>query len=96
MYQLARPYFQTDPIELRQLVVRLILWAKRTDWRNSFIADAPNDASIVEDTKTGELKASVIESFDPVFDTNKNMLTYTITTENATSIDLPGDFGQSI
>ena len=51
---------------------------------NSFAADAPNDALIVENTQTGNLETSVIESFDPAYDMNTNTLTYMIMTENAT------------
>ena len=63
---------------------------------NSFSADAPNDALIVEDTQTGNLQTYVIESFSPVYDTNTNTLTYTIVTENGTPISLPGEFGQAV
>ncbi|HZD35028.1 MAG TPA: hypothetical protein VE130_07470, partial [Nitrososphaeraceae archaeon] len=38
----------------------------------------------------------VIESFSPVYDNTTNTLTYTIMTENITSIDLPSEFGQSV
>jgi len=61
---------------------------------NSFAADAPNDALIVEDTRTGQLDTAVIELFDPVYDTTSNTLTYTIMAENGTSINLPNEFGQ--
>lgn len=51
---------------------------------------------IVENNQTGQLETAIIESFNPVYDTNTNTLTYTIVAENATSISLPGEFGQSI
>jgi hypothetical protein len=63
---------------------------------NSFAVDAPNDALIVENTETGELETAIIESFNPVYDVDTNMLTYTIMTENGTSIELPSDFGQAV
>jgi DNA-binding beta-propeller fold protein YncE len=63
---------------------------------NSFAADAPNDALIVEDTPTGNLETYVMESFSPVYDTNTNTLTYTIVAENATSVGLPEEFGQTV
>jgi hypothetical protein len=62
---------------------------------DSFALDAPNDILIVEDTQTGNLDTAIIELFDPVYNTNTNSLTYTITTENATSIGLPEELGQS-
>lgn len=67
-----------------------------TDGLNSFAEDAPNDVLIVEDTQTGNLETSVIESFDPAYNMNANTLTYTIMTENGTSIELPREFGQTI
>lgn len=44
-------------------------WATGPD---SFAADAPNDALIVEDTQTGNLETAVIESFNPVYDPTAN------------------------
>ena len=64
--------------------------------QNSFSADEPNDALIVENTQTGQLDTAVVELFNPVYDTNTNTLTYIIVAENATSISLPSEFGQSI
>ncbi len=63
---------------------------------NSFATDAPNDALIVENTQTGQLETAIIESFDPVYDIATNSLTYTIMTDNATSIGLPREFGQAL
>ncbi|HZD35408.1 MAG TPA: hypothetical protein VE130_09410, partial [Nitrososphaeraceae archaeon] len=53
-------------------------------------------ALIVENTQTGQLETTIIESFSPVYDTNTNTLTYTVKAENTTSIDLPSDFAQAI
>lgn len=64
--------------------------------QDSFAADAPNDALIVKDIQTGDLKAAAVELFSPVYDANTNTLTYTVTAENATAIELPSQFGQSI
>lgn len=68
-------------------------WTKGTD---SFAADAPNDALIVENTQTGQLETAVIESFTPVYDVKTTTLTYIIMAENATSISLPSEFGQAV
>ena len=38
----------------------------------------------------------IVESFNPMYEVNTNALKYTIMTENATSINLPNEFGQSI
>ncbi|HZD34328.1 MAG TPA: hypothetical protein VE130_03900 [Nitrososphaeraceae archaeon] len=67
-----------------------------TTGTNSFSADEPNNALIVKDAQTGKLDTALIESFNPMYDTATNTLTYTIMTENGTSLDLPGQFGQSI
>ena len=64
--------------------------------QNSFSADEPNYALIVENTQTGNLETAIIESSNPVYNMATNTLTYTIMTENATSINLPREFGQSI
>jgi hypothetical protein len=69
---------------------------KWTTGPNSFSSNEPNDALIVENTQTGNMETAIIELFDPVNDIATNSLTYTITTENATSIGLPEEFGQSV
>ena len=63
---------------------------------NSFASEAPNDALIVEDTQTGNLKTPVVESFNRVDDIATNGLTYTIIGENGTSVSLLGEFGQAV
>ena len=63
--------------------------------QNSFAADAPNTALIVEDIQTVELDTSIIELFNPMYGMNTNTLTYTIVAENGTSIELPNEFGRS-
>jgi hypothetical protein len=63
---------------------------------DSFAEDAPNDALIIEDIQTGNLETAIIESFNPVYDPTANTLTYTITAENQTSVNLPSEFGQSV
>lgn len=63
---------------------------------NSFASDAPNDALIVENAETTQVETAIIESFAPMYDMNTNTLRYTIIPENATSIDLPREYGQSI
>ena len=64
--------------------------------KNSFSIDEPIDALIVENTQAGQLDTAIVGSFDPVYNTNTNTLTYTIMTENETSIDLPRELGQSV
>jgi hypothetical protein len=63
---------------------------------NSFAVDEPNDALIIENKQSGQLETAVIESFSPVYDTNTDTLTYTIMTDDATSIKLPREFGQAV
>jgi len=81
-----------------------------TTGHSNFVADAPNDASvyisvyisqtiltaIVENTQSGYLETAIIDSFNPVYDPNTNTLTYTVIAENATSMDLPRQFGKSV
>ncbi|HZD35421.1 MAG TPA: hypothetical protein VE130_09475, partial [Nitrososphaeraceae archaeon] len=59
-------------------------------------SDAPNDALIVENTQKGRLNTAIIELFNPMYDVTANTLTYTIMTENATSINLSSEFGHSV
>jgi hypothetical protein len=63
---------------------------------DSFASDAPNDALIVENTQKGRLNTAIIELFNPMYDVTANTLTYTIMTENATSINLSSEFGHSV
>ena len=68
------------------------------NWTNapdSFAADAPNAALIIEEIQTGKLDTDVIELFNPVYDSNANSLTFTIMTENTTSTKLPDEFERS-
>lgn len=62
--------------------------------RNSFVVDAPN-ALVVLDNKHGKQDMGVIELFNPVYDTEKKTLKYTITLDDTTSMNLPSEFGQS-
>jgi len=36
---------------------------------DSFAVDAPNDVLIVENIQSGNLETAIVESFDPVYDT---------------------------
>jgi hypothetical protein len=67
-------------------------WSVGSD---SFVADAPNAALITKDIQTG-LDTAIIELFNPMYDMNLETLAYTIMTENATSIDLADELGQSV
>ncbi|MDR4492412.1 MAG: hypothetical protein R2685_16205 [Candidatus Nitrosocosmicus sp.] len=63
---------------------------------NSFAADPPNAVLVYENIQTGNLDTVTIELFNPDYDTNTNTLTYTIVSENGTSINLPVKLGQSV
>jgi hypothetical protein len=88
--------FSDRPIRIVETVSTTDFIGNWSTGPDSFASDAPNDALIVEDIQTSELETAIIELFDPVYDTNTNTLTYTIMAENATSIDLPGEFGQTV
>jgi uncharacterized membrane protein YgcG len=69
---------------------------------NNFAVDPPNAVLIVDDEIEGEERQdyAVIELFNPQYDPEANTLKYDIAAENATtttttSINLPGEFGQS-
>jgi hypothetical protein len=63
---------------------------------NNFAVDPPNAVLILDDEVEQRQDFAIIELFNPVYDSEENTLKYDITAENATtSIDLPGEFGQS-
>ena len=59
----------------------------------SFRADPPNAALIVEDE--GNQDIVFVELTNPVHDPTAETLKYDIIPENATSLELPNEFGQS-
>ena len=63
---------------------------------NNFAVDPPNAVLVLDDEEQRQ-EIAVIELFNPEYDPEANTLRYDITAENATttSIDLPGEFGQS-
>jgi hypothetical protein len=67
---------------------------------NSFAVDPPNAVLVLDDEDQRE-ELAVIELYNPQYDPEANTLKYDITVENATatattsSINLPGEFGQS-
>jgi hypothetical protein len=67
---------------------------------DSFAADPPNAALVVDDEVEQRQELAVIELYNPEYDSEANTLRYEISAENATattttSIDLPSEFGQS-
>jgi hypothetical protein len=66
-------------------------WTKGQD---SFAIDAPNAVLVVDDIARQQ-DTAIIELFNPVYEVNKKTLNYDITSDNATSLDLPNEFGQS-
>jgi hypothetical protein len=65
---------------------------------DSFAIDPPNAVLIVLDNNvdTSEQEIALVELFNPVYDEDSNALTYDLTPDNETSIDLPNEFGQSV
>jgi hypothetical protein len=66
---------------------------------NNFAVDPPNAVLILDDEVEQRQDLAIIELFNPQYDPEANTLKYDIVAENATttttSIDLPGEFGQS-
>lgn len=60
---------------------------------DNFSEDSPNAVLVVDDSQ--EQDASTMVLFDPVYDENKKTLRYEVTPDNATSIELPKDLGES-
>lgn len=67
--------------------------------KNNFAEDPPNAVLILDDEVEQRQDFAIIELFNPEYDPEADTLGYEITPENATtttsSIDLPGEFGQS-
>ncbi len=67
---------------------------------NNFAVDPPNAVLILDDEVEQRQDLGVIELYNPQYDAEANTVKYDITAENATtttttSINLPGEFGQS-
>jgi hypothetical protein len=71
-------------------------WSNKSE--DCFALDPPNAALVVLDNSdfTSEQELALVELFDPVYDEDRNALTYNARPDNATSIDLPDEFGQSV
>ena len=61
---------------------------------DSFTVDAPN-AVLVVDEQEEQQDVAIVELFNPIYDSEKKSLKYEITPDNATSIVLPNEFGQT-
>jgi len=61
--------------------------------QNSFSVDIPNAVLIVDELDKQD--NTIVELFNPVYDANKKTLKYDVTADNATSIQLPNEFGQT-
>ena len=62
---------------------------------DSFATDAPNTVLVV-DEQEGKQDVAIIELFNPVYDYENKALKYEAIPDNATSIELPREFGQTI
>ncbi|MGD1837744.1 MAG: hypothetical protein ACPKPY_06770 [Nitrososphaeraceae archaeon] len=61
---------------------------------DNFAVDAPNAVIVVDDNE-GQQNTAIIELFSPIYDSDKKSLKYETIPDNATSIDLPNEFGQT-
>ena len=61
---------------------------------DSFAVDTPN-AVLVVDEKEVMQDVAIIELFNPVYDSDKKALKYEATPDNATSVELQSEFGQT-
>ena len=53
----------------------------------------PNAVLVVDEQQEQDI--AIVDLFNPVYDVNKKTLKYEIAAENATSIELLGEFGQT-
>ena len=64
-------------------------WSKGED---SFEKNPPNAVLVIEEQEQQDV--AIVELFDPVYDSNTNMLEYNIHIDDTESFDLPKEFGQ--
>ena len=62
---------------------------------DSFAVDAPNAVLVVDEQDGQQQDVAIVELFSPVYDSEKKTLKYDVTPDNATSIDLLDEFGQT-
>jgi hypothetical protein len=61
---------------------------------DSFAVDAPN-AVLVVDEKEVQQDTIIVELFNPIYDSNKQILKYDISPDDATSINISSKFGKA-
>ena len=64
--------------------------------QDSFAVDPPNAVLVVDEQEGQQQDDAIVELFNPVYDVDKKSLKYDVTPDNATSINLPEEFGQII
>ena len=101
----------TSTLELNDVSDKTVLFSDRPDrivasiqtadfignWStgpDSFAIDPPNAALVLDDEEQRQ-NISVIELYNPEYDPGAKTLKYDITAENATTLNLPSEFGQS-
>ena len=62
---------------------------------DSYAIDPPNTVLVVDEQEGSQQDVTIIELFNPVYDFDKMILKYEATSYNATSIELPEEFGQT-
>ena len=63
--------------------------------QDSFAVDAPNAVLIVDEIEGKQQDVAIVELFNPIYDSENKVLKYEATPDNATSMGLPGEFGQT-
>ena len=63
-----------------------------TDGLDNFAVDAPNAVLVVVESEKQD--TAIITLFNPVYDSEKNVLKYDVIPDNSTSIEFPSEFGQ--
>ena len=98
-------------LELNDISDKTILFSDRPDrivtsvstldfignWSNgedSFAIDAPN-AVLVVDEQGEQQDVTIVELFNPIYNSNEKTLKYEVTPDNSTTVNLPSEFGQT-
>ena len=66
-----------------------------TTGEDSFAVDAPNAVLVVDEIGGQQQDVAIVELFTPIYDSDKKALKYEAIPDNATSIDLQSEFGQT-
>ena len=101
-YSLVLSYISDKTILFSDRPDRIVMSISTSDFignwsvgQDSFAVDPPNAVLVVDEQEGRQQDDVIVELFNPVYDSNKKTLKYEAIPDNATSIELPSEFGQN-